>query len=528
MSEKRSDEDAPVVYYSTATVVRAAASEEATPDDLMKLILKNAKDPSIFTEDGVRPFTWQAEVSNSGLDSYYTRQDVQSLKNYAKDASAGVMFLDSHDKRQLGLGQSIRGVYTPASAPIDPKKPSDTDLARVTVDFYTVPGLKLGRADSDSFIAGVRSGVINDVSIGFMPESFECNLCGKDPFDWWNMECPHIPGAYYDESGKNIVKKSRDATQAFAWVRNSRLLEVSAVYDGATPGAYVKKAQFLAEAGEIDRAAAGVLERQLRIHLPEQAMNVPVLKIERVGDTDKLVVARGSAIIRGVKYNEGAEVEPMAFRRLSQRGQDDPQDDGTSTDASETAQPSSPPENQNLKREETPEGVAASSGGIISPAHAAPEDLRMSGMNEEQVRALQESARRDADMLVRVRRALATAGVKDAETVDPSEAIVALHTKITDLEPRAQMGDQWRASVIKEALESGVRAEGTGFDQKGWEETFAAMKIEQIRRIGDAWEKQAPKVGGRRTADLGTESPGKAPATGTPVIVDQFAVNGRR
>lgn len=532
MSGTQADEEQ-VAYYSTAKIVtRAAGDDAASADGLLEIIKKKAPDPSIFEEEGVRPFTWAAEVSSTRIDSYFTRQDIKSLKNYVKDANDGVMFLDSHDKRQLGFGQSVRGTFTAAaSGNPDERVPADNDPATVVVDFFTIPGVQLGRASSDSFIASVRSGVLKDVSIGFMPDRFECNLCKNDPFDWWSMDCMHIPGAYYDSTGKNIVtKKSEGALLAFAWVRDSRLLEVSAVYDGAAPGAYIKKAQWLADAGEVNRAQATILERQLRIRLPERAMSVPVLKIQ----DGKMMLDRGAeVIIDGVQYTEGMEIMPKTFRKLS-RGQDDAPGTEASA-AAEQEEPavvvpvSPPPANDNLKREESPEGVAATSGGITSPAHAAPEDVRM---NEEQIRQLEESARRDADVVSRTRRALAAAGVTDAETVDPAEAVTQLHGKITTLEPRAEVGDKWRTRVVNDALDAGVRAEGNDFDRAGYEETFAAMTIEQIERLAAVWEKQAPAVGsGRRTADIRTDPPkGGDPAKQSSGVfpAEQYSVNGRR
>jgi hypothetical protein len=526
--DQRTDDESQVVYYTQATV-RAAAADGTSSEDLLKLIKKRAVDPTIFSEEGAQPFTWQAQVSSSKLDTYFTRQDTQSLQNYARDATDGVMFLDSHDKHQLGFGQSFRGIYTPANNNIDPKAPDDKDPAMVDVDFYTVPGLSLGRADSDSFIKGVRSGVIRDVSIGFMPDRFECNICGNDPFDWWSMDCLHIPGAYYDASGKTIVKKSNNATQAFAWVRDSRLLEVSAVYDGASPGAYIKKAQFLAQAGEVTRSAATIIERQLRIRLPEKAMLTPVLKIEHGQGTDKLVLARGTAVIDGVEYHEGMEVKQMAFRRLSSRSVEDPEPATTDggEDTTETT-PSPPPENTNLKREESPEGVASTSGGITSATHAAPEDLRMTGLNEQQVRELQERARATDEMINRTRNTLGMLGVKDAETVDIEEVVRGAYQRIHELEPLAKLGNEWRDHVVSEALAAGVVAEGNSFDRDGWAETFSHMTIAQVERVAKTWEGKAPNVGGRRTSDVGTESPGAARPAAPTAPVAQYSLNGRR
>jgi hypothetical protein len=499
---RTSDEQAPLVYTSQA---RVQALDGPTDTELLNLIKKRARDPSIFAERP--PYTWRAEASNSTLDAYMTRMDVPSLRNYARDATAGVMFLDSHDKRQLGYGQSIRGEFVGATAgTVDGRQPDDKDPARVLIDFYTIPGIQLGRVSSDSFIAGVQSGIINDVSISFLPERFECNLCGKDPFDWWSMECMHVPGAYYDEGGKAVVTpRTKGAVQAFAWVRNARLSEVSAVFDGATTGAYIQKAKFLAEAGEVSRQVATLLERQLRIRLP----------------TPSLLGGPGA---------RKEDAMATRYRQLGTRSEGDPPDDDVATidpppppeddpavppeetppedtpEVPPSPTPTPPSENANLKREESPEGIAGSSGGITSPAHTAPEDLRMS-TSDERVRALEAQALRDAEMIRQVRQLLATGEIADAETVDPVDGVRRLVDRISDLVPRAKLGDTYRAEVIEAALESGVRMDGNAFDRDGWSETFATMDVEHIRRMGSGWERiaQAALPTGRKTAEVGTD-----------------------
>jgi hypothetical protein len=56
----------------------------------------------------------------------------------------------------------------------------------------------------------------------------------------WTSSCVHVPGLFYSKDGKRLLdSKSVDAVQAYAWVRDGRLSEVSAVYDGATPGAQI-------------------------------------------------------------------------------------------------------------------------------------------------------------------------------------------------------------------------------------------------------------------------------------------------
>jgi hypothetical protein len=502
------DEQSPLVYTSQA---RVQALDGPTDTELLNLIKKRARDPSIFSERP--PYTWRAEASNSTLDAYMTRMDVPSLRNYARDATAGVMFLDSHDKRQLGYGQSIRGEFVGAAAgAVDGRQPDDKDPARVLIDFYTIPGIQLGRVSSDSFIAGVQAGIINDVSIGFLPERFECNLCGKDPFDWWSMECMHVPGAYYDEGGKQVVTpRTKGAVQAFAWVRNAHLSEVSAVFDGATTGAYIQKAKFLAEAGEVSRQVATLLERQLRIRLPTPSLQggPGARKEDGMARRYRQLGNRSEADLSDDEEAVAATPPPDDEDAAVETPPPPPPSDDAPTVPPEVPPdpaPTPPSENANLKREESPEGIAGSSGGITSPAHTDPEDLRMS-TSEERVRALEAQALRDAEMIRQVRQVLATGEIADAETVDPGEGVRRLVARIGDLAPRAKLGDDYRAEVIEAALESGVRMDGNEFDRDGWSATFATMDVPHIRRMGSGWERiaQAALPAGRKTAEVGTD-----------------------
>ena len=491
------DEQAPLVYASQA---RVQALTGPTDGELMALIMKRARDPSIFTEHP--PYTWQAEASNSTLDAYMTRMDTASLKNYARDASAGVMFLDSHDKRQLGYGQSIRGEFIASAKEVDGRAPNDRDPARVLMDFYTIPGLQLGRVSSDSFIAGVQAGIVSDVSISFLPERFECNLCGKDPFDWWSMECMHAPGAYYDEGGKAVVTpRTKGAVQAFAWVRNARLSEVSAVFDGATPGAYIQKANFLAEAGEISRRTATMLERQLRVRLPSMPMSGAGHRVE------------DGMATRYRRLSNRADVEddpPTEETPKPERPVDRPDPRPTEPPEEEPSAPApedpAVTEEVDPQPEESPEEIAGSSDNTASPAPTSTEDLRMS-VSEERVRALEVQATRDAEILRQVRVTLAAGEIADAETVDPAEGIRRLIDRIGDLTPRAKLGDEYRAQAIEAALESGVRMDGNEFDRDGWTDTFATMDVVHIRRMGSGWEQiaQAKLPTGRKTAEINTD-----------------------
>lgn len=482
------------LLYTSEVRVRATGGTGKTDDELLALIKKKASDPTVFDEKA--PFTWRVEASSSRLDSYYTRMDEQSLKNYAKDATDGVMFLDSHVKRQLGYGQSVHGEYV-AGDLLSDKNPS-----RMHADFFTIPGIKLNAVDTDSFIDGVRSGVIRDVSIGFIPESFECSVCGRDPFDWWSMDCMHIPGAYYDKTGKEVTSKSK-GEQAFAWVRNARLSEVSAVFDGATPGAHIEKAKYLVERGELSRADVTCLERSLRVRLPTAAILVPSFAIRG----ESLVVESGEAIFDGVRYTKGMEVEvPKAFKRVGSA-------------AAAEQQPSA-----STEEERAPEASDAVVPTAENERSSETQEENVT-MTEEQIRALEKRASDAEQALNAIRVAARSAGAEGED--EPVAVITHLRSEVARLTPLAQDGVDYRAATITEALAEGVRAFGAeSFDEGEYRTMLEGMAMKHIILQRDNWKKigDASITGGRKTTSVGNE-PQKASTNGR---VDQSQYVTRR
>lgn len=203
----------------------------------------NAFDPSIFEER--QPFFWPAEISNSQVDAYFTHMLDSTLNNFAADAQAGVSFLNSHRHDELPIGRSLTG-----------RMISNGSMNSVLADFFTLPGLKLNELSTDEFIAGVRSGIINDVSVGFYGGKYWCDICKQDYRSW---DCPHVAGMKYDVQG------SETGVIATVGVDGAHLAEVSAVYDGATPDATILKAQRMVEAGELKPDAVRMLEARYRM-----------------------------------------------------------------------------------------------------------------------------------------------------------------------------------------------------------------------------------------------------------------------
>jgi len=230
---------------------------------------RHALDPSVFDE--FPPYFWRAEISSDRMDAYFTRMHESSLTNYAQDAAAGVSFQNSHRHNELGFGRSLTGLYIPG-----------VDVQAVHADFYTVRGLQLNGVNTDHLIAGIRTGLVKDVSIGFFGGDFRCSICGRDMWDW---DCFHVPGFEYVPVNEKGDRGEPEV--AFAWVYAAHLAEVSGVFDGATPGAAILKAQQEAEAGRLNDRQVQLLENRYRIALPGKRQTWTGANLQQEGSMNK-------------------------------------------------------------------------------------------------------------------------------------------------------------------------------------------------------------------------------------------------
>jgi hypothetical protein len=207
-------------------------------------------------------FTFSGNCSNDRLDSYFTRMDpVSTLRNYVDDLKTGVSLLEGHDIRKNPYGRSYEGALIPAS-----DAPDSFNAARG--HWYIMRGLTINGSNTDDTIKAIKAGIIRDMSVGFGGDRmwYRCSSCGKDMWDW---ECPHIPGLE-DENGRIT----------FAWVVDARLREVSTVYKGATPGAYIDKARQYVQQGQLSQKNIATLERQYQVRLDEGKRSIFMPKKE--------------------------------------------------------------------------------------------------------------------------------------------------------------------------------------------------------------------------------------------------------
>jgi hypothetical protein len=208
-----------------------------------------AFDATIFETNPPAFFT--AQISNNSVDAYYTRMAPSTLQNFAADARRGISFQDAHETASMAstLGASLDARYI-----------EEGNEARVEADMFTISGTK----QSDDFILKLRAGIARDVSVGFYGGSARCSMCGLDL--WRDWDCPHIPGFTYEreerDSQGNVLGTVEET--AVAWIEDAHLAEVSTVYDGATPGCAIIKAQIEADAGRLTPEAARMLTTRYR------------------------------------------------------------------------------------------------------------------------------------------------------------------------------------------------------------------------------------------------------------------------
>lgn len=335
-------------------------------------------------------YTFGANISNQNLDTYFTRMAESSLRNYAADAQEGVAFLNGHKHSDLPMGYSVRGVFDPTAM-------------SVAADFYTIRGLEINGLNTDQFIKAVEADLIRDVSIGFKDGigfAYTCSVCGLSMWDW---ECDHIPGMEYETVANPGADPSNQdtATQfCFVWIENARLSEVSAVFDGATPGAMLTKATREQRAGRLKPDVQRMLENRYRIQLPALRIIVPV---EKPKSEEKIMPNEKELTTSGV------------------------------------------PDNTEL----------------------------------------------DAARLVAIRLRAQAAGVAVSDTDNAEQVFDKVRAELERLKPfelQAHDGKVLRAALIEETLAEGVRAFGNNFNREAKETMLAAMPVDAVKELRDAWK----------------------------------------
>ena len=175
-------------------------------------------------------FVFPSVISDGSYDTFSTRMGESTLRNYAQDASAGVMLLEAHDESRLGYGYSYRGEFAGGEA---------------LVDWYITRGINYGGnlsyASSDDAVRAVETGMVRDLSVGFAGGRMVMDQNGLSIYDRRNHLIPGLE--YEDDEGRKFT--------ATATIEDSRLAETSFVFKGSNrnAGIMLHKARSLIASG---------------------------------------------------------------------------------------------------------------------------------------------------------------------------------------------------------------------------------------------------------------------------------------
>ncbi len=380
-------------------------------------------------------FYFTAEISSTSLDSYFTHMDPSTLRNFARDAAAGVSLLDSHDSYKLGIGYSAAGRYE-----------EEGETGRAVGVFYIVPGIKFGGkhsfASTDDFIRAIQGEVVRDVSVGFYSGRWICDLCHQ-PYYGRGSTCQHIAGCEYE-----IEVDGRMSRQiCTVAIHNANLSEVSLVYDGATPGAMILKAEQEAEAGRLSPAMTRQIEKNYRVKLPKA---LPAVKPQSLG------IASAAA---GGGTGERAMTE----------------------------------ENTNVEQVTAGQPEAA----VVEPAGENAADAEARATVEAIRQVVNESAAPQGTRLVDAVRWL------NEQLAQATQERDAARQETARLQPLADQGRAYREDLVTQALAEGVRAMGEAFPEETYRAMLSDAPLEHIRQVRDTFAAQAAErfPGGRQTRD---------------------------
>lgn len=284
-----------------SNVLHLPARVILTPDqdiDLEK-INRHTLDP-VTAED---IFTFSGNCSNDRMDAYFTRMDpTTTLRNYAEDLKNGVSLQEGHNIHVNPYGRSYDGEVVTSG--------DDTGISSsVRGSWYIMRNLTVNGNKTDDTIRQIRAGIIRDMSVGFGGGSYRCGSCGKDLYD---SDCPHIPGLE-DEHGR----------VSFAWIVDARLREVSTVYKGATPGAYIDKARQYAKQGDLALDKVHRLEQRFNVRLDDGSRSFYIADKQKEAGKNMNLLEQLRADLKDNKIEKRAVFEVLATEGEKFRQPDD-------------------------------------------------------------------------------------------------------------------------------------------------------------------------------------------------------------
>lgn len=502
-----------------------------TQEELAIINERFAKEPYKSVED-LYVF-WLMAIDNQ-LTLYGTRAHPDTLNKWAKDLENGVSFLVGHQNNSLPFARSFKGLVR-----------EHEGLVELYGKFFMQKGLNIGEINTDDFMKAYLGGTLQDVSVGFKAGWYECSICGLDIRD---PDCPHLPLNKYQIDGKEVL--------CFAWIMHSEekpseLLEVSCVYKGAVPKAKLKgkkevPANFINSPEELKKAGKD-LELVLRFSIPvkeidstqldplrkggEQSMDIEQILSQEVSNDEALLLKErfpneelgnllkdfpayelldtkddyerwtrafindlpdSSFAVIEPAYSKG-EIDNKNCRHLPHHGKG-----GGGT------------RNENLDLPHLRNAFARANQIQPVSNSISTQELRQKALahlehhrsaltterkEEDFIKLEQElkTAKTNNDVLLEQNKTLKEEISALVKQIDELKSVnVELQTKIKELEPKAKDGETYRADLINEALELGIKLQGNSFDKPTYEKMLKepGRSIDEIKKIREQFFNQ--------------------------------------
>lgn len=225
-----------------------------------------------FRAEGAEPLTEESvyvhyleAANNAFVSDRFCFLGEDTLKNIATDAAAGFAFMNSHrtggygSSSELPLGRTFCGRFervTPDGdgdeGGVDIDHDGDDATRRTVVGIYMLAGVAPNGAagiSTDDMHRSIDARTIFDCSVGLYGGQAICDVCGHGVWDYdresGRFLCPHMPGTDYQMTPEQVAAQSaRGVTNGYCsyTLSGANCNEVSAVYDGAVPGAGFVKA----------------------------------------------------------------------------------------------------------------------------------------------------------------------------------------------------------------------------------------------------------------------------------------------
>lgn len=434
------------------------------PTEQQLQIINSRFSQTQLTEDNCYVF------SNLLIDNlpttYYSIIQEPLLNTFAQDLEKGVALLLVHNNRKLPVGRSFSAYFKREYV-----AQAGTDVISLYGDFYIPLGINLeGGFTTDDIAKGIDTGINFATSIGFKAEKWTCSICGNDIRDYF--ACPHIPGKKYA-----VEKDGKDAVEiCYVLVGEDgagKLLEDSLVYAGACDRASVIR-NFSADVTDFESSS--------KLQVIDTFKDIPVdASIYQYYTKD------GSVLVTDTEARTGGS---EYLRRRSEEQV----------------------ELDKIKEVLNKFDITFSSEEELE--NALGEKLSVKSVDvtelEKENQELKDQLSAKDEELSKVNSALS----------EKDEQIQKLEAENKELTEKAGLAETYKADLINQALEAGIRAQGNAFPKEMFNKFLSTLSIDEIKDVIKKFDTEfASKFEGKGVTDMNADDASKSE---TPVSKTDF------